>query len=84
MTERIRREWSSAQAEGHQCGPTSTLPGWWAHRLAVLLDALGDIPVAPAERASLAILARQDLTTVLHLADLLRRCRLSVLGGEPE
>lgn len=62
--------------------PTSSLPPWWAERLALLLDALGDIPVSPPERASLVILARQEPTTVLHLADLLRRCRLSVLGGE--
>jgi hypothetical protein len=63
--------------------PISTLPPWWAERLALLLAALGEVSLSPAERASLAILAGQDPVTVLHLAAVLRRVRQSPPGGEP-
>lgn len=56
-------------------GPTGGLPAWWAERLRLLLDALGEVAVSPAERASLAIVAGQEPATVVHLAAVLRRAR---------
>jgi hypothetical protein len=55
--------------------PISMLPDWRLARLAILLDALGDAPISYSERASLAILAGQDLVTVENVAAVIRRAR---------
>ena len=46
-----------------------------AAKLAVLLDALGGIPVSDAERRSLNHLAGDEAATVENLAALIRRAR---------
>lgn len=51
------------------------LPTWQLRRLVLLVDALGDPPLSTAERASLAVLARQDQVTVDNVAAVIRRAR---------
>jgi len=46
-----------------------------ADKLALLLDALGDIPISDAERRSLLHLAGDELTTVENLSAMIRRAR---------
>ncbi|MGH3793263.1 MAG: hypothetical protein ACRDSP_00050 [Pseudonocardiaceae bacterium] len=55
--------------------PVSTLPMWQLHRLVLLVDALGDVPMTSQEQASLAIVAGQDRQTVESLATVIRRAR---------
>jgi hypothetical protein len=55
--------------------PISGLPDWQRARLAMLLDALNGIPLSYPETASLAVLAKEELVTVEHLAAVIRRAR---------
>jgi hypothetical protein len=55
--------------------PISRLPDWQRARLAMLLDALDGIPLSYPEKASLAVLAREELVTVENLAAVIRRVR---------
>jgi hypothetical protein len=53
----------------------TTLPPWQATRLAVLLDALGGVPISDAERRSLAWLAGFEAHTVENIAEMIIRAR---------
>jgi hypothetical protein len=55
--------------------PISRLPDWQRARFAMLLDALDGIPLSYPEKASLAVLAREELVTVENLAAVIRRVR---------
>ena len=55
--------------------PISRLPDWQRARLVMLLDALEGIPLSYPEKASLAVLAREELVTVENLAAVIRRAR---------
>jgi hypothetical protein len=55
--------------------PISRLPDWQLARLAILLDALEDVPLSYSETASLAVLAREELVTIENLATVIRRAR---------
>ncbi len=47
--------------------PSTALPEWHRKRLQLLIDALGDPPMSPSEKASLIIVTHQDLMTVHNL-----------------
>lgn len=55
--------------------PIGRLPDWQLARLAILLDALDDVPLSYPESASLALLAREELVTIENLAAVIRRAR---------
>ncbi|HEX2299680.1 MAG TPA: hypothetical protein VHH34_14400 [Pseudonocardiaceae bacterium] len=55
--------------------PGGYLPGWQLRRMTLLLDALGDPPLTVAQRACLLIVARQEHSTVEHLATVIRQAR---------
>lgn len=48
--------------------PTTALPGWQRDRLALLLDALDDVLITDAERASLTWLSGWELRTAQNIA----------------
>ena len=51
------------------------LPQGQTDRLALLLDALGGIPISDAERRSLIHLAGDELATLENVATVIRRAR---------
>ncbi|MFN2495506.1 MAG: hypothetical protein ABR608_06325 [Pseudonocardiaceae bacterium] len=53
----------------------ASLPGWHAHRSAVLLDALGGVVISDAERVDLAWLVGFERDTVDHIAAVIDRAR---------
>lgn len=53
--------------------PVSNLPAWQLARLDALIDALGDPPMSYPERASLAIIAGNDETTIDNFVAVLGR-----------
>jgi hypothetical protein len=53
----------------------TTLPGWQADRLAVLLDTLAEVPISDAERRSLAWVCGFERDTVENLAAVITRAR---------
>jgi len=55
--------------------PTTSLPGWQADRLAVLLDARGGVAISDAERASLTWLCGFERDTVENVAAVITRVR---------
>jgi hypothetical protein len=55
--------------------PISRLPDWQLERLAILLDALDGVPLSYPEKASLALLAREEFVTVENIAAAIRRAR---------
>ena len=59
--------------------PFDRLPAWQLRRLVILVAALGDPPVSRGELASLALIARQEPTTVDNLAAVIRRARAAEL-----
>jgi len=56
------------------------LPQGQTDRFALLIDALGDIPLSGAERASLAWLCGFELATVENIAGAIRRARARWAG----
>ena len=59
----------------HFAPDRAPLPRWQADRLAILLDALGGIPVSDAERASLTWLCGFEADTVERIANMIERAR---------
>jgi hypothetical protein len=53
----------------------TTMPPWQAARVAVLLDALGGVPISDAERRSLMWLAGSEAHTVENVAAMITRAR---------
>jgi len=51
------------------------LPPGQADKLAMLVDALGNVPISDAERRSLIHLAGDELATVENLAAMIHRAR---------
>jgi len=51
------------------------LPPWQAARLAVLLDAIGEVPITEGELASLTWITGFEVITVQHLAAVIHRAR---------
>jgi hypothetical protein len=65
----------ASPGEGVNGMTETTLPPWHATRLAVLLDALGSVPISDAERRSLVWLARFEAHTVENIAEVISRAR---------
>ena len=58
-------------------------PGFYSRdRLAVLLDAVGDLPLSDAERRTLYWLSGWEQDTVENIAAVIRRARAADPGGE--
>ncbi|HEX2301419.1 MAG TPA: hypothetical protein VHH34_23455 [Pseudonocardiaceae bacterium] len=55
--------------------PAPALPDWQRDRLALLLDAVGDVPISDAERRTLAWLSGWERDTVENVAALISRAQ---------
>jgi hypothetical protein len=66
---------ATGEVRSDEADGMTTLPPWQAAWLAVLLDALGSVPISDAERRSLVWLAGFEAHTVENIAEVITRAR---------